>query len=124
MPYVDTKPVASTPADHAQWEVERKLRGDSKFGDVSVTKDSRVTTIIMWVMGVASIITAAAAVAAVSRFFQMGDSQVRMEGKIDLANQVQTIQFSQLDRRMGALEGRVGTIEQRQIDAQNARARP
>lgn len=128
MPYIETGKLASTPADHAQWEVEHKLRGESngprKFGDMTVNKDSRLTKIILWVAGLSSVLIAAAAVAAVSRFFQMGDTLVRVESKVDLANQVQTIQFSQMDRRMGSLENRVGAIEQRQIDAQNLRARP
>lgn len=120
---VETRPPVSTTADHQRWR-QPDDPGPRKFGDNNVSKDSRLTTIINWIMGVSSIVIAAASIAAVSRFFDIGDSQVRMEGKIDLSNEVQSIQFSQMDRRMSAVENRVGAIEQRQIDAQNLRARP
>lgn len=89
-----------------------------------MTRDSRLTTIIMWIAGVASVLTAAGAIAILTKFFQMSDTLIRVETKVSASNELQVLQFSQMDRRMGALEGRVGSIEQRQIDAQNLRARP
>lgn len=97
--------------------------GPRKFGDNHV-RDSRLSKIILWIAGIASVITATGCIAFVSKFFQMSDSQVRIEGKIDAANQIQGLQFNQIDQRMRGLENRVGAIEQRQIDAQNSRARP
>lgn len=119
----DTRPIVSTPKDREKWR-QPDDPGPKKFGDINVSQDSRLSKIIAWVAGLASIIVSGCALAIASKFWLINDSQIRIEEKIDAANQVQNIQFSQMDRRMIAVEGRVGAIEQRQIEAQNQRARP
>ena len=108
MPYVDTKPPVSTPADHAQWDTERKLRGDSKFkGDRTMPdgRDSRVTWAITWLAGILGTIVTVASIWGVSTLVSLDKSVTR------LLDRPVSVSKDQYDADMRDTKAEIATIK-------------
>lgn len=74
----ETRPPISSISDHAQWEMERKLRGDSKFSGNREMRDSRVTLAITWLAGILGTIVTVASIWGVSTLVSLDKSVTRL----------------------------------------------
>lgn len=104
MPYIDTKPGISTPADHAQWETERKLRGEKFSGDRTM-RDGRLSSIIIWVAGIFGSVATVVAVWAVSLLVST-DKSVAL-----LLSRPVSVSQDQYDRDMRDTKTEISTIK-------------
>lgn len=103
-----TRPPVSTSADYAQWELDRKLRGESKFqGDriMSEPRDSRVTWVIIWVAGILSTVLTTVVIWAVSLIVSTDKSVSLL-----LARPV-SVSKEQYDSDMRDTRGEIATIK-------------
>lgn len=73
-----TRPPASTSADHIQWEIDHKLRGESKFQGDRNMRDHRVTWAITWLAGILGTIVTVASIWGVSTLVSLDKSVTRL----------------------------------------------
>ncbi len=100
-----TRPPVGTSADYAQWEVDRKLRGDSKFQGDRHMRDSRVTWAVTLISGVLGTIITVASIWAVSTLVSLDKSVTR------LLDRPVSVSKDQYDSDMRDTKSEIATIK-------------
>lgn len=105
MPYIPTRPAESTPADHAEWDLERKLRGEPKFKGDRTMQDRRVTWAITWLAGILGSIVTVASIWGVSTLVSLDKSVTR------LLDRPISVSKDQYDSDMRETKAEISTIK-------------
>lgn len=110
MPYIETDRASSTPADHAQWEVDRKMRGEGKFqGSRTMqdrpAQDRRVTWFVTWMAGILGSIVTVASIWGVSTLVSLDKSVTR------LLDRPVSVSKEQYDSDMSDTKREIATIK-------------
>lgn len=123
MPYVETRPAASSPEDHAQWEIESKMRGDRKFGDV-MARDSRVSLIIQWLAGIGAIFAATGGIWVMATLVGVDKATgILLSRPVPVSKEQYDSDMTQFRHEISTIKADVKDIQTKQAETIN-RARP
>lgn len=120
VPYIETDSAESTPADHAQWEVDRKLRGESKFKGDRTMQDQRVTWAFRWMAGILGSIVTVSCIWGVSTLVSLDKSVTRLlDRPISVSKDQYDIDMSDTKREIATIKNDVKDIQLKQAAAIN-----